>query len=145
MQGDGGRGRTDSSLGGAAGRVSMGLMQATPGEMKSFRPSALRMALMMCGCVWAGMVGGERDGEGEGEEEEEEEDERFAESLMEMFCGGKVPAMRCGGAVICHQGQGCLRVIVCDGTSQLQAVHPDKNTEKLPPHCGGIYKIKKVE
>lgn len=24
----------------------MGLMQATPGEMKSFRPSALRMALM---------------------------------------------------------------------------------------------------
>lgn len=42
----GGGGHTDSSLGGAAGRVSMGLMQATPGEMKSFRPSALRMALM---------------------------------------------------------------------------------------------------
>lgn len=34
----------------------MGLMQATPGEMKSFRPSALRMALMTCGCVWVGRV-----------------------------------------------------------------------------------------
>lgn len=28
----------------AAGRVSTGLMQATPGEMKSFRSSADRMA-----------------------------------------------------------------------------------------------------
>lgn len=33
----------------------MGLMQATPGEMKSFRPSALRMALMVCGCVYVGV------------------------------------------------------------------------------------------
>jgi hypothetical protein len=30
----------------AAGRVSTGLMHATPGDMKSFRSSAERMALM---------------------------------------------------------------------------------------------------
>lgn len=34
--------------GGGAGRDSTGLMQATPGEMKSFRSEALRMALMVC-------------------------------------------------------------------------------------------------
>lgn len=32
--------------GGAAGRVSIGLMHATPGEIKSLRSSAERMALM---------------------------------------------------------------------------------------------------
>jgi hypothetical protein len=32
-----------------AGRVSMGFMQATPGEMKSFRSSAERMALIFTG------------------------------------------------------------------------------------------------
>lgn len=40
------RGGEGTSLGGAAGSVSTGLMHATPGEMKSFRSSALRMALM---------------------------------------------------------------------------------------------------
>jgi len=35
---------TFSSLGLAAGSVSTGLMHATPGEMKSFRSSAERMA-----------------------------------------------------------------------------------------------------
>ncbi len=34
---------------GLAGRVSMGFMQATPGEMKSFRSSAERMALIFTG------------------------------------------------------------------------------------------------
>lgn len=39
-------GGEDTSFGGAAGSVSTGLMHATPGEMKSFRSSALRIALM---------------------------------------------------------------------------------------------------
>lgn len=60
----------------------MGLMQATPGEMKSFRPSALRMALMVCGCVYVwvcicvGVYMGGGIGWGRGEEEEEEEEAR---------------------------------------------------------------------
>lgn len=37
---------TFSAAGFAAGRVSIGLIHATPGDMKSFRSSAERMALM---------------------------------------------------------------------------------------------------
>lgn len=43
------------------GRVSTGLMQATPGEMKSFRSSALRMALIVARVwlvqLWSGQRG----------------------------------------------------------------------------------------
>lgn len=43
-------GLTESAgVGFAAGRVSTGFMHATPGEMKSFRSSAERMALMVRG------------------------------------------------------------------------------------------------
>jgi hypothetical protein len=38
---------TLSVAGFAAGRVSIGLIHATPGDMKSFRSSAERMALMV--------------------------------------------------------------------------------------------------
>jgi hypothetical protein len=40
-------GHTDSSIGLVAGRVSTGFIQATPGDMKSFRSSAERIALMV--------------------------------------------------------------------------------------------------
>lgn len=93
-------------------------------------------------------MGGEGDGGRDGGEDKEveEEEERFVESLMRMFCGGKVPAMRCGGAVICQQGQGCGRVIACDGVSQLQAVRPDSQKyRELPRHCRGTCRMRKVK
>lgn len=67
----------------------MGLMQATPGEMKSFRPSALRMALMMAGwCTERGNRDNtENRGNGENRERRKERENpgRFADSLAGMF------------------------------------------------------------
>jgi hypothetical protein len=46
--------RTELSWGFAAGSVSMGFMQATPGEIKSLRSSAERIALMVGGTEGCG-------------------------------------------------------------------------------------------
>jgi hypothetical protein len=40
-----------SSVSFAAGNVSIGFMQATPGDMKSFRSSAERIALIATSCA----------------------------------------------------------------------------------------------
>ena len=45
---------TLSVCGFAAGKVSTGLIHATPGEMKSFKSSAERIALMITSCASAG-------------------------------------------------------------------------------------------
>ena len=42
---------TELSSGFCAGKVSIGFIHATPGEIKSFRSSAERIALMVVGLV----------------------------------------------------------------------------------------------
>lgn len=50
---DGGEGHsTELSVGFCGGRVSIGFIHATPGDMKSFRSSAERIALILS-CLWS--------------------------------------------------------------------------------------------